>query len=522
MKSNKSSSPAGIRWWPMALIIILDIVMLVWVWFFKETIRQEKVINTMFFQIAAALLLLIWLLFLSRLRWKVRLFSFSAVILFALIFVSLFRFREFSGDIVPIFEWRWSEKPALAENHLSAKHTMAETVHKVDVKGAFDYPQFLGPTRDSKIKGVKLARDWDINPPSLIWKQPIGEGWSSFAVVGDRAITQEQRREQEAVVCYQLLSGDVIWIHSDQTRYETVLAGVGPRATPTVDAERVYTLGATGILNCLDLDTGKRVWHTDIVKDNQAQVAMYGMSSSPLVLDSLVIVSAGGTQNRSLVSYHKLTGEQIWTAGTDRAGYSSPMIAGIAGVRQILIFNDGQVVAHRPTDGRVLWKYPWPSQTENVAQPVVLPNDRVLITSGYSVGSKLLTIDKLSDGSLSPTLIWESNRLKAKFTNVVYHEGYVYGLDDGILVCLDVSNGKRTWKRGRYGHGQLILVNNLLIIQAESGEVALVEANPDAFKELARFQAIEGKTWNNPALSGPYLLVRNSQEAACYELPVIK
>ncbi|MCZ6678621.1 MAG: PQQ-binding-like beta-propeller repeat protein, partial [Candidatus Poribacteria bacterium] len=233
----------------------------------------------------------------------------------------------------------------------------------------------------------------------------------------------------------------------------------------------------------------------------------------------LVVVSAGGPDGQSLVAYHKDTGERVWSGGSDPAGYSSPQIATLADIPQILIFNRGNVVAHHPHTGQILWQHPWPN-TECVAQPVPLPGDRVFVSTGYGISCKLFQIQRNENDSLQVSLVWETPRLKAKFTNVVHRDGYIYGLDDGVLVCLDINDGQRKWKRGRYGHGQLILVDDLLLIQAESGDILLVEADPTEHKEVARFAALEGKTWNNPALAGPYLLVRNDREAACYELPL--
>ena len=171
-----------------------------------------------------------------------------------------------------------------------------------------------------RFRGLKLARDWSERPPQLLWRQPIGAGWSAFAVVGSSAITQEQRGEYEMVVCYDLKSGREQWTHSDHDRYEATPAGVGPRATPTIVEDRVYTLGATGILNCLDLATGERVWSEDILYDNGAELASWGMSGSPLVLDDLVVVSAGGGEGKSLVAYHKDTGERVWSGGSRSRG----------------------------------------------------------------------------------------------------------------------------------------------------------------------------------------------------------
>ena len=255
--------------------------------------------------------------------------------------------------------------------------------------------------------------------------------------MGSRVITLEQRGEDEAVVCYDLLSGKPIWSYGYPAHFQSALAGEGPRATPTVTGQRVYTLGSTGILNCLDLETGRLLWSNDILKDNRAKLNEWGMSSSPLIIADLVVVSAGGTDNRSLVAYRAANGDFAWGAGTDGAGYSSPCLVSLAGVAQILIFNSGGVSAHDPATGTNLWKYHWQGGHPHVSTPIVLPEDRLLVSSGYGVGSELLKIQRDLGGQFTATRIWKSNRLKAKFTNLVYKDGYIYGLDDGIMVCLD-------------------------------------------------------------------------------------
>ena len=509
-----------IRWLPAAIIIALTILAIILLWIIDVPHRQSRVLLTVLVLMLSFLLMLLWLLFFSRLRWKVRLLAFGTVVLIILLSTMLFRVKGFSGDLVPLLEWRWNEKAA--ESLMGSTPTTLGRASK-------DYPQFLGPRRNGTVQGIKLARDWSERPPQLLWRQPIGAGWSAFAVVGNSAITQEQRDEHEMVVCYDLMSGQEQWSHSDRDRYEATPAGVGPRATPTIVEDRVYTLGATGILNCLDLATGERIWSEDILYDNDAELASWGMSGSPLVLGNLVVVSAGGKDGKSLVAYHKDTGERVWRAGSDPAGYSSPLITTLAGVPQILVFNYGSVAAHDPNDGQILWQHPWPNTTECISQPVPLPNDHLFVSSGYGIGCKLFQIARDEDDQLKASLVWETPRLKAKFTNVIHRDGYIYGLDDGVLVCLDLADGQRKWKRGRYGHGQIILVDGpdeikdqsgLLLVSAESGDVLLVEVNPNESKELARFPALASKTWNNPALAGRYLLVRNDREAACYELPL--
>ena len=385
-----------------------------------------------------------------------------------------------------------------------------------------DYPQFLGPHRNAIVDHPRLARDWKAQPPEQLWVQPVGRGWSGFAIVGNQAITQEQRGEEEAVVCYELLSGSVIWAYLYSAHYRSSLAGEGPRATPTISENRVFALGSTGILNCLDLKTGKLLWSKDAVRDNHSEVSDWGISCSPLLMDELVVISAGGGNERSLVAYRAATGEFVWGGGSDASGYSSPCLVTFAGVPQILIFNAGGISAHQPADRKTLWKYPWPGGHPHVSMPVLLPGDRVLVSSGYGVGSELLRIEKDSEGKFRASRIWKSTRLKAKFTNVVYRDGYIYGLDDGIMVCLDASDGELKWKEGRYGHGQEILAGNLLLVTAESGEAILLEPNPVESRELGRFSGLKGKMWNPPALAGAYLVIRNDAEAACYRLPIMK
>jgi outer membrane protein assembly factor BamB len=380
-----------------------------------------------------------------------------------------------------------------------------------------DFPQFHGPWRDGVLERNDLETDWQRHAPRRLWRQPIGKGWSGFAVVGPHAVTQEQRGDHELVSCYERTTGELLWVHSDLARHDDPLGGPGPRATPTIDRGRVFTLGGTGLLNGLDLESGELLWSVDVLTDNSASAPPYGVAASPLVLGDQVIVPAGGPEGRSLVAYDTETGERLWSGGDHRAAYSSPLFATLVGREQIVLLNGSHLVGHSAKDGSLLWQYAWPGGTENVSQPVILPEDRVFLSTGYGIGGKSFRIVEEA-GSLAAELEWESRSLKAKFTNVVERDGYLYGLDDGIMACIDSRTGDRVWKGGRYGHGQILLVGDVLLVQAESGEVVLVRATPDGHHELARLEALEGKTWNSPALAGQHLLVRNDREAACYEL----
>ena len=494
-----------IRWWPLFIIISLAVLGTVITWIWDAGHRQDKIFLTSAIIMLATLFGLLWLLCFSRLKWRIRLISLAVAALGILILVTLFPFKGFSGDLVPIFEWRWQETlSTIQQDSSSAADSQQHTT---------DYPQFLGLHRNG-VTGIKLNLDWQTHPPKLVWRRPVGAGWSGFAVVGNAAITQEQENDWEKVVCYDLHTGEVRWSHRDQARYNTPPAGLGPRATPTIFGNRVYTVGSTGILNCLDFETGEQLWTTSIFEENRADTPPWGVSISPLVFGEYVIVSAGGA-----VAYHRETGEIAWTGHRTQSGYSSPMLITLAGTEQIVIFNQGLITAHEPWSGKLLWKQPWPI-VECVSQPVPLPDDKLLVSTGYGIGAKVFQISRNQADEFNVVTILETIYLKAKFTNIIYYEGYLYGLDDGIFACINPVDGTRQWKRGRYGHGQTLLISDVLLVLTESGEVVLVEPDPDNHREHARFSALKGKTWNTPALAGSYLLVRNDQEAACYQLPM--
>lgn len=441
------------------------------------------------------------------------------------------RLEGFAGDGRPMWTWRWAPPPheRFAEQQRRMKRETkpaAEATVDLSTASATDYPGFRGADRTGVVPNVPLNTDWNQAPPKLLWKQPVGAAWSSFAIVGDFAVTQEQRGDLEATVCYELRTGRQRWVHQERASFSEVTSGAGPRATPTIHGGRVYSLGATGILNCLDGSTGKPVWTVDILKDNNAKNLLFGVTDSPLVAAGMIIVNPGG-KGSSLAAYDFETGERIWRAGNSGASYSSPQRATLCSHDQILDFNADGLSAHDLTTGEPLWNVPWvsnPAERNNVCQPVGLNSfgtdntDCVFLASGYGMGCALLETRKSPDGSFQVAERWRNRNLKAKFSSVVVHNGHVYGLDEAILTCLDLSTGQRCWKGGRYNYGQLLLVGEHLLVQLESGEVALVKASPDSFQELARFNALADRTWNHPALAASILVVRNDREAAAYEL----
>ena len=503
----------NIRLWPLTAIVILTVLAIGIVWLMDAAHRQNKVALTVLILVITFLLVIVWLLGFSGLTLRVKFASFSAILISITLFVVLFRFDVFSGDLVPKFEWRWQKetKTTIGTSNFTGN------LQTPEANLLTDYPQFLGPDRNATISNINLNTDWKNNPPELVWRIPVGAGWSGFAIVNGSAITQEQENEWEKVVCYDFYTGQEKWTHKDLARYYSLPGGLGPRATPTIDGDRVYTVGGTGILNCLDFETGKQIWSTNIFAENNAKAPPWGVSVSPLIHGELVIVSAGGA-----VAYYKDTGKIAWTGHRVQSAYSSPIILTLAGTAQVVLFDQGLITSHDPDTGHLLWKQSWPTgSVEIAAQPTPLPGDKLLVSTAYGIGAKLFQV---TNGNVSPKLnvklVWETIRLKAKFTTIIYYKDYLYALDDGIFTCINPIDGSRQWKKGRYGHGQTFLISDVLLVLTESGKVVLLEPNPREHIELGQFSALTGQTWNTPAIAGNYLLVRNSREAACYRLPL--
>ena len=350
--------------------------------------------------------------------------------------------------------------------------------------GAEDMPAYRGVNRDGVVVGPELERDWKKHPPRQLWRHPVGAGYAAFAVAGNVAITIEQRETDEAVVCYNADTGTERWIYSYPTAFTEALGGPGPRATPTIYEGEVYSLGAEGRLACIDGASGKEKWHVDILEGNGN--LMWAMSGSPLVYGDVVVVNPGvqkeGESLRALVAYDRKTGKRVWGSGTTKAGYASPMLATLAGVEQVLLFDGVEIAGYAAKDGVKLWSHPWKTHMDiNVAQPLVFDGDRLFISSGYGVGCAMLHITR-ADNAWSVKELWRNRLLRLKMSSPVAYQGHIYGQDDGFLVCLDAEKGERKWRGKRYGHGQILLAGDLIVVLAENGKPALVE-QPQAFRE---------------------------------------
>ena len=440
----------------------------------------------------------------------------------------LFRLHGTDGSLQADLALRWQPLPedaaldALREYEQSTPDGAAPIYAASRESSGHDWPEFRGLRRDGTVSGFQIDTNWIANAPVEIWRRPVGPGWSSFAVVGALVFTQEQRGDDETVVCYDGASGDQVWAHVNQTKFHEAMGGVGPRATPTVAGEEVYSLGATGRFNCLEKATGEVVWSTNIAEDTGAKTPTWGFSSSPLVCGDLVIVYAGAA-DAGMVAYDCRSGKTVWTCKAGTHSYSSPHLAQFGDTELVLMMSNAGLTAVEPIGGSHLWEYAWPIEEEaRIVQPTILPGGEILVGSGHGKGTHCVAPVKDGD-RWRVDVVWKSRFLKPYFNDLVYHNGRIYGFDDKIMTCLDPASGDRVWKGGRYGHGQLVLLadQDALLVLSERGDVALVEAKPEGYKELAKFHALDGKTWNHPVVVDGKLFVRNAEEAVCYRLPVV-
>ncbi len=461
------------------------------------------------------------------------------------------RIERVSGDLVPEFRFRWSPSPdrllpAADSAGRPAGQPVPDSTAGQDAADwratPTDFPRFLGPAGGAALEAPRLDPDWQARPPELRWREPIGAGWSGFATCGDHAVTLEQRGDEEVVTCRSIATGRLEWAVPVRARHATILGGVGPRSTPTIDSGTVFTTGGTGWLHAIDGATGKVAWKKNVLADlgidplAHDEGIPWGRAGSPLVTGSLVIVPGGSPRREpgpgdpravSLVAYDRASGDRRWTAGSEQISYATPELVRVGGREVVLAVNEARVVAYDPADGSEQWAFDWPGHSNSDAtcsQARVLADGRIFISKGYGIGAAVFSAaaDEAAGGQPAFAAVWrQPGFLKTKFTNVAIHEGHAYGLSDGILECVRLADGSRRWKKGRYGQGQVLRVGELLVVQAEDGVVVLVECQPERHVERGRLAAITGQTWNNPCLAGDRLLVRNAQEAACYTLPVL-
>lgn len=558
-----------LRLWPGVAIVVLQFLAL-YVPSYVDPASPAMFFGMMGSFTVGTLLLFVWWLFFSRARWSDRLGALALLIvvhavalvladpsarmqtmvpgvpwLCAAFVASLFAGRRavtviailvaslgwtlvrtdgVTGSMGSEFAWRWSRT---AEERFLASDASAVPTASVApaVIERSAWPGFRGPARDNVVAGLTIGTDWSASPPREIWRRPVGPGWSSFALVEDRLCTQEQRDENEVVVCYEAATGEPVWLHSYPARFWEAMGGLGPRATPTYHDGYLFTLGATGVLNCLDAATGEPTWRRNIADDTGAALPDWAFASSPLVVDDLLIVhAAGAPEGRAVVAYDLATGEPRWFGEAGGASYSSPHLATLDGVRQVVMITGDGAFGLAPESGELLWKHDWPmgGDGSRIVQPTILDDGTdLLIGTSFGVGTRRIAVSRDVSGAWSVEEKWTSRGLKPYFNDLVVHKGTAFGVDGNILAAIDLATGDRAWKGGRYGNGQLLLLpdQDLLLVISEKGELALVRASAERFEELARMQVLEGKTWNHPIVAEGVVYLRNAVEAAAYRLP---
>lgn len=471
----------------------------------------------MFFAYAIPVLCLafiLWAIISKRLSVRIRRVSMLFTILMACGVWTLLRSEGMTGDSGIDVAWRWSE--TAEERLLSQEGNEQFLPAGLSMKPGTvaQWPGFRGGDRNSIISGLRIESDWKISPPLELWRRPVGPGCSSFAVQGELLFTQEQRGDDEVVSCYKLLTGEPVWSHHDRARFWDSHAGAGPRSTPTLLGGKVYSLGATGILNVLDAGDGSSIWTRNALNDAGVELSEWGLAASPLVVGDVVIVALNG----KLAAYDIASGDPVWFGPDGGESWSSPHLFRLEGIEQVVMMSKTGATAFQHTDGKVLWEYKW--EGGRIVQPSLCENGDLLISAGGATGIGRISVTNES-GEWIIQERWTSIRLRPNFNDFVIHKGFAYGFDGLGLACIELEEGNRKWKGGRFG-GQILLLadQDLLLVLTEKGELALLEAIPDRLSELARFPAIEGKTWNHPAMAGDILLVRNMEEMTAFRLPV--
>ena len=285
---------------------------------------------------------------------------------------------------------------------------------------------------------------------------------------------------------------------------------------PTVHGDSVFALGAEGKLYALDARDGTKLWSHNFVEEFDSKIPTWGFSASPLIEDNLILVEAGGRDGKAIVAFDKKSGDVAWTTHTDEVGYSSPISIDFGGVRQTIFLTSKTLLSVAPENGQIYWKYPWPEGI-NIATPIFIPDNKIFISASYDKGAVLLKMIADEDG-VGIEEVWKSRVMKNHFNSSVLQGDYLYGFDNAILTCIAVNTGEEQWRHRGFGKGSLLLADGCLIILGEGGKLALVEANPNEYREKARFQLFDDKCWTVPTLADGKLYLRNQKEMVCLDL----
>lgn len=401
---------------------------------------------------------------------------------------------------------------SLAQRTLAALSLLALLAPAAPAPTEDDWPEFRGPGRDARSNFRGLRSPWPTDGPPELWRTPLQGGYSGISVASGRAVTMTHG-DAERVIAFDVADGREIW----STRIDEVHRdgqGDGPRSTPTIDGGRLFALSARGTLGAFSSDDGRLLWSRDLRADFGASAPTWGYATSPLVHGDRLLVEAGGAEGAAIVALDKATGAELWRSQGDRAGYSTPILVGLGGEPIAIFFTGVRILGLVPGDGRTLWSAPWrTAYGVNAATPVWVPPNRIFVSSGYDVGSALFEV---ADGELRE--VWRNREMKNQFSSSLYLDGYLYGFDNSMLECLDITSGERMWRTRGFGHGSLLYADGHLVILGEQGTLALVEADPGAYRELSRAEPLSGRTWTMPSLADGILYVRSERELVALDL----
>ena len=386
---------------------------------------------------------------------------------------------------------------------------------------AADWPNFRGPNWDGISQEAGVLTNWPADGPKVLWKVPVGEGYSQVVTSKGRLYTLAGVGNQEVALAFDAASGKKVWstpidrkLISDQ--------GNGPRSTPTIDGDTLFALSGQGKLAALKTANGQKVWEIDLRERFGARAPNWGISTSPLVEGNLLLVNVGGGAGHSIVAFDRKTGRKVWAAESDPASYSTPIAITVRGVRQVVFLTGDSIVGLSPANGKVLWKQPWQTYMDiNAASPIFFPPDKLYVSSGYDVGAGLFQI-RVQGQNVTAQEVWRSRGMKNQFSSSVLHNGILYGFDNATLKAIDAATGNERWKQRGFGHGSLILAGGHLIVLSDRGKLALVEATPEAYRERGSAQMLSGKCWTAPTLAGGRLYLRNEEEMVALDWSAAK
>ncbi len=403
----------------------------------------------------------------------------------------------------------------------------------VSIVGATDWPQWRGPNRDGISEEMGFLKEWPDSGPQVLWRVSLGEGFSGISAVGGHVYTMFSEGDDEFVVCLNAANGEEIWRFRSDINYIESMGGNGPRATPMIDGELLFTVTAQGKLYALNTENGEKVWSHDLQGEFGSKIPRWGTCTSPLVEGKMLLVEVGGSDGKSIVAFDKKNGDIIWNSHTDILGYSSPIAATISGIRQFIVFTGTQLVSVSPENGQLYWKYPWQTQYDvNAATPVFIPPDKIFISSGYGKGAAVVQVrvavspkssaqeneGETTRVEIEVEEIWKNEDMKNHFATSVLHGDYLYGFDNAILKCIDANTGREKWKTRGYGKGTLMLADDHLIILSDRGKLGLAEATPSAYNEVASAEILSGLCWTVPTLANGKLYARNEKEMVCLDM----